>query len=534
MKYKNSFFKLDIRDDGTYLVVYPPVSDGKSLELKEIIGFLDKKGCTDYILADLKTMLDGLSSEKAELKVANTKIEPFNESAVVTVSLDKMTAYIRFYPPSTGGQLMTKREILGELEHESVCHGIATKVIDVFLVARQYCLNIPIARGTKPVPAKDSAIEYFFETKPLAKPAVLEDGSVDFHSLNLFSRVHAGDLLARLTPHELGVEGRNVYGQIVSTTKPKVMILKAGRNIKYSDDKLEIYSNVDGDVTLTNDTVFVSDTYTVAADVDASTGDIVYDGSVMINGTVRTGFSVKAEGDIQVNGVVEGATLIAGGNIVIKRGVQGMGKGRLECGGDVCAQFFESTNVEAKGNVIAGSILHSNIVAGDKVVVSGKKGFIVGGEVVCDSAVEVNTIGNKMETQTHIKVAVNNEIMDEIKKHITAVNEVIPEIEELNSYLNVYKTKLAKGMKLSPENIKQVKQYKARLSELEAVRDDNNEKLRELKSIIEAGKKGCIKLSGTAYRGVTLFISNQIYSVKEKDNHCIYRIIDGEIRASGR
>ena len=37
MKYKNSFFRLDIKEDGTYLDIYPPVNDGKKLEIKEIV-----------------------------------------------------------------------------------------------------------------------------------------------------------------------------------------------------------------------------------------------------------------------------------------------------------------------------------------------------------------------------------------------------------------------------------------------------------------------------------------------------------------
>ncbi|MCM1272204.1 MAG: FapA family protein [Clostridium sp.] len=532
MKYKNSFFKLDIRDDGTYMVVYPPISDGKALDVKEVLSFLEDKKCFDYELSDIKALLEGLSGEKAEMKVSNAKIEPFSESAVVRVSPDRMVAYIRFYPPSTGGSVMDKREVLGELEREKITHGISNKVIDVFLLARQYCLNIPIAKGTKPVLAKDASIEYFFNTRPLAKPAVLEDGSVDFHSLNLFTKVAEGDLLARLTPHVAGVAGTDVYGKTVPTNKPKVLYLKAGRNIRYSEDKTEIYSEINGDVSLTDSTVFVSDTYTVAADVDTSTGDIDYDGSVLINGTVRTGFSVKAKGNIQVNGVVESAKLVAGGNIVIKRGVQGMGKGEMEAGGDICAQFFESASVKAGGNVIAGSILHSNVESGGKVVVSGKKGFIVGGEVACDKFVEAHSIGNKMETQTMIKVAVNPGLMDEIKECVTQINEVSPEIEELNSYLGVYKSKLAKGATLSPENIKQIKTYKARVDELEKIREEKNNLLEKLKEKLEASKKSSVRITGSIYRGVTMCISTQVFNVKEKDNHCMYRIVDGDIAAT--
>ena len=530
MKYKNSFFKLEIKDDGTYLRLFPAVSDGKLLEAKEIVDFLSSKNC-DYELANITNALNSLKDKPIEIKLSDYKIEEFNESAKVTISPDKMVAFIRFYPPSTNGKLMSEKEIRGELEMYGIVYGISQKILDVFMMARQYCLNIPIAKGTKPVLATDTVIEYKFNTRPLAKPKVLEDGSVDFHNLNLFTPVKKGDVLAVLTEHKAGENGTNVLGAPVLTNKPKIKFLKYGKNISISEDKTVITSEVDGNVSFTDGTVFVSDTYKVPADVDASTGDIDYDGNVSIPGTVRTGFTVKAKGDIEVNGVVEGATLIAGGNIVIKRGVQGMSKGLLKAGGDICAHFFESANVEVAGSVVAGSILHSTIKSGGNVAVKGKKGFIVGGEVVCENTVEVNAIGNKMETQTIVKVGVKPELIDEMKVLSSRVSELNSFIEETNSYLNVFKTKVKNGAKLSPENMKQVKQYQEKLNELEGEKKEKTTRMIEIKQILDLGRKGTVKVSGTTYRGVTIFIASRIYGVKDNLNHTVFAIDGSDIIA---
>mgnify|MGYP002520568679 CR=1 FL=1 len=530
MKYKNSFFLLEMRKDGTYLVVYPAKNGGEVLQLKEILNFLDMKGCSGYDKKDVKKLLDNLGDARAEIIVNSKPIPAYNESAVVQISQDKMTAYMRFYPPSNGGRLMTKNEIYGELMPFNIKYGISEKIIDVFLMARQYCLNIPVARGKKPVPAKDTKIQYLFNTKPLAKPKLLEDGSVDFHELDLFTRVNKGQVLARLIPHTSGEEGKNIFGESIYPNKPKISTLKYGKNISISQDKREIVSNVDGSVSLTDDTVFVSDTYTVPADVDASTGDIDYDGNVIVSGNVRTGFTVKAKGDIQVNGVVEGANLIAGGNIVIKRGVQGLSKGSLTGGGDICAQFFESARVSARGNVLAGSILHSNITSGDKVLVNGRKGFIVGGEIVCRSYVEANTIGNRMETQTIIKVGVNSELYDEMKVLVSEAGEINAEIEEKKSFINTFKTKLEGGGTLTAENIKQIREYKAKIQELAPQYNLRNDRLGIIKKQLEDSKNGSVRVAGYAYRGVTIYIAGSIYIVKDKDAHGWYRIVEGEIK----
>ena len=53
--------------------------------------------------------------------------------------------------------------------------------------------------------------------------------------------------------------------------------MKFGKNIRESEDKTQIFSNIDGHVRLEGDKIFVSDTYEVLGDVDASTGDIEYE-----------------------------------------------------------------------------------------------------------------------------------------------------------------------------------------------------------------------------------------------------------------
>ena len=463
MKYKNSFFKIRIKEDGTYLDVFPPKEDGKRLDIREVVSFLEQKGFAGFSIDALRKTLDLLQEKPLQIKISDTCAKAFDESATIITGKDNMIAYIRFYPPSTGGKLMTGREIRAELEREKILYGILEPVMEKLKTTRTYCTNIPIAKGMAPMPAKDTVIEYFFNTKPLAKPKVLEDGSVDFHALN----------------------------------------------ITLSEDGTLLTSNVNGNVTLAEGTVFVSDTYKVAADVDASTGDIEYEGNVMVPGTVRTGFTIRAKGDIEINGVVEGATLIAGGNIVIKRGVQGMGKGKLCAGGDICAQFFESANVFADGDVLAGSILHSHIQSGGKVVIHGRKGFIVGGELICETYVEANSIGNRMETQTIVKVGVKPELYEQTKALVPQVMDLKTAIEETTSYLNVYKEKLKRGIKLTPENVKQIKTYTERAEEMKAEYQQKNDTLQELRIQLTMGKKGSVKVLGNAYRGVMIYISNQ-------------------------
>ena len=103
MKYKNSFFKIRIKEDGTYLDVFPPKEDGKRLDIREVVSFLEQKGFAGFSIDALRKTLDLLQEKPLQIKISDTCAKAFDESATIITGKDNMIAYIRFYPPSTGG-----------------------------------------------------------------------------------------------------------------------------------------------------------------------------------------------------------------------------------------------------------------------------------------------------------------------------------------------------------------------------------------------------------------------------------------------
>lgn len=522
MKYTNGFFQLDIRANGVYVHIYPEKEGGKPIDVREFAEYLEKCKIHGYDLPELNRAISQ-AKEEMDLFVTSEVVSEIDEMANLHVTDDRMMVIIRFYPPSKNGKYMTEKDILNELTNLNVKFGISNKVIQAYLKGRQFCRDIPIARGKAVLNGKDAKVVYKFETAPTAKPKLLEDGSVDFHELNLFTSVKQGDLLAELIPEELGTPGVDVYGNEVKPLQVRKKILKFGRNIRLSEDQKQIFSEVNGDVRLEGDMVFVSNTYTVPADVDASTGDIHYDGNVFVTGNVRAGFRVEASGDIEVNGVVEGATLIAGGSIVLKRGVQGMSKGVLQAGGDIVTKFIESCNVKAGQTINTGSSLHSDLIAGDKVIVSGKKGFLIGGTISAGKRIEASVFGNKMNTATTLKVGVEPEVMERYKELTTAIKEQQKEILENQQILDTMKKKLKEGVKLLPNQILASKQAGDTLKQLMAdfKRDSAEHEL--LKKEIEEHSGGKIVVNHTVFPGVSICLSNRIYQVKEIRSRCQFR-----------
>ena len=528
MAARNGYFQLKVEQDGTYLTLFPPTQGGESIDIREVGRYLDRCKLLKYQIADINNELQNLSTEKT-FKISDEVILPPDAMAVILLTKDKMGAVIRIYPPSNKGKAYTPKTIMDDLYHEGIKHGIKENVVKALAERPLYCHNIPIAKGTPPVFGKDASIEYKFNTKPGAKPKINDDGTVDYHQLDVFTKVKKGQVLAVLTPEVHGKQGMNVLGESVVPPRVKHCILKHGRSITLTEDRLQLISEVDGDVKLEGDTVFVSDTYTVAADVDPSTGDIEYEGNVVVVGNVRTGFMIKAKGDIEVRGVVEGATLISEGDIILHRGIQGMNKGVLQAEGDVVTKFIESATVKTGGDVKAGAILHSNIDAMGSIICEGKKAFTIGGTLSSRSLISLKTIGNKMGTVTNIRVGVDPVIMNEVVDLNKENEKLSEEITQSNQVLEIFKKRMENGIKLTQDKIVLIKKANETRIQNQQKLDQNLERIARCKELIAQNVNGRIKVSDIVFPGVRITIGSKVMNVREELKFCQFRLDRGEI-----
>lgn len=402
---RNGYFQIGCTGGGTVVRLVKPVDGGNEVTAREIAEYLSGHG----IVYDAGLLTKGIQTAASVannefLFLVNKDIIPeIRESYVLTIRPDKMIASVRFYPPSMKGERMTAQEFLMDLKVKGIVFGIKEKEIEAFFEKPRYCTDFIVAMG---VPARngcDARIKYFFNTDLHSRPALSEDGSVDFFHLNTICHCKKGEVLARLYPEDPGENGTTIYGEIVKPREVKRKHLEFGRNITLSPDRLQITSDVNGHVALVQDKVFVSDVLEVE-NVDTSTGDIEYEGSVLVNGNVLTNFSIKAQGHVEIRGVVEGARIEAGGDIIIARGMNGMGRGVLATKGNVVAKYLENATVSAKGYVSTESILHSRVMAGTEINVTGRKGFITGGRVSAANVIRVKTLGSPMGADTIVEV----------------------------------------------------------------------------------------------------------------------------------
>ena len=286
---RNQYFQLIVKEEKSFLHIFPPLDGGQRLAIGEVTAYLESRKYTGYDIKELNQALQ--KDEESDVFVGQWDQIVASETMDISIDLDKMKAVCRFYPPSPGGRLMDAREIIGSMTYNKIRYGADQDAIFNFLQDRKYCTDYVFAKGTPPVQGSDARIEYYFNTDKNLQPKRNEDGSVDYKELNTISHVKAGAILARLFREDPGKSGRNIYGEELKPRAVKSAKLSYGKNISINEDQTEIYSDVTGHANYVNGKVFVSDVYEVPADVDNSIGNITYEGNVLIHGNVKTGFS---------------------------------------------------------------------------------------------------------------------------------------------------------------------------------------------------------------------------------------------------
>ncbi|WP_136479443.1 DUF342 domain-containing protein [Acetivibrio thermocellus] len=516
----NGFFEIQYKEDGVYLTVHPPIGKDKAVEVNDVISRLTQK----------KIVYDKEMVELAVQRASNVPVkigEPQEELKLdatidVNISPDKMKATMVIRPPD-GGRMLTKDEMMEILKNSGVRYGINESMLENVSKYPVYNEIIVIAEGTPPINGQNGKVEFHFDLKKERKPTILEDGRVDFRELNLIESVKKGQVLCTLVPPLPGTPGRTVEDIEVPALDGKPAVLPKGKNVEISEDGQSLIAGIDGQVNYIDGKVSVFANYEVPADVDNSTGNISFVGNVIIRGNVLSGFTVEAGGSVEVMGVVEAAVIKADGDIILRRGMQGLGRGILKSGGDIIAKYIENSIIEAKGDIKAEAIMHSNVKCGNKLELSGKKGLLIGGKCKVGKEIVAKVIGSYLATHTDIEVGVDPQIKERYKELRDEIRKIEEDLVKAEQAITILK-KLEAAGKLTPEkqelmarSIRTKIYYSNRLGELK-------EELIITEQRLQKEADGKIRVFDHIYPGTKVTIGTSMMYVKEDLQYCtLYR-----------
>ena len=527
MSMMNGYFKLVSLPQGFGIQLFAAKEGGEMVRVLEVMNYLEPLSL-EYNIQDLKRLIE--SNQDAVFPLGEGLCPVRNEEYVMEISQDAMLVKVRFFPPSSTGKRMPLKEFLGDLTARNITWGIQHEFLEkLFKSQGVYCRDLVVAVGKNPRHGTDARVEYFFNTDMHIQPTMREDGSVDYFNLNVINHVNKGDLLAKIIPADEGEPGMNVYGNILKPRDVKKLTLKFGNNILLSEDRMSIYSQVDGHVTLVEDRVFVSDVYQIE-NCDLSTGNVDFQGSVQINGNVANNMTVKAKGNVIINGVVEGAHIEAGGNIVIARGMNGMSKGYLKAGGNIISKFVENATLEAEGYVNTESILHSRVVAGTDITVTGRKGFITGGHVQAANTVTVKNLGSDMGASTIVEVGVRPQLKAEYVELQKKASEIVKEIKNCQPIIQNFTERRSKGAKFSPDQINYVKKTAATLEQKKGELTLVSEKMKALQELLQSQGVAAVIVQGVVCPGTTIVIGDVSMNVQNSYSYCKFEKKEGNVK----
>lgn len=514
-------YELTFQADGVYLRVSKATGYGVAVSDVDVLDEVRRLRVHAFnasVIAEVVKKSDGLPVKIADAQ----KQERIDAQVEATATPDKMKAFLFLRSPEGGGAPPTKVMMMSALREKSIVFGIDETILSDLEQFPVYGQNIAVAEGTPSVNGKNGYVAWLVELNKDRKPSIREDGTVDYKDMNLIESVSKGQKLAQLMPPVPGVVGHMVTGTEMRPIDGKPVAFARGRNVVTSQDGQFLLADIDGQILFADGKISVFATYEVKADVDISTGNINVVGNVAIRGNVLAGFTVEAGGNVEVEGVVEGATIRAGGNIILKRGMIGNNKGVLSAGGDIVAKYIENANVEAKGSVHSEAIMHSEIKCGGKLELGGKKGLLIGGVARVGREIEAKFIGSVMSTVTVLEVGIDPHLRERLKQLRTEIPAMEESLVKSNQAITLLKKIDSAALtddkrEMLAKSTRSKFFYESRLMEAK-------KEMQDIETRLQQEVSGRIRVLGSVYNGVRVSIGSCSMYVKETLQYCtLYR-----------
>lgn len=439
------------------------------------------------------------------------------------ITPDKLKAMLSVSYLNDSSEMPSVEELEDFLAQNKVVFGIKKDILNHMAHTRNIPEPLCVAEGYPAVNGQNGTIKFFFDIDREIKPAVLEDGRVDYRNLNIIQIARKGDVLCTVTPPTNGRNGMTVTGEIIKAQNGKPYLLPKGKNVSVSEDGHSLISDIDGQIVYIDNKVNVYSVYEVPADVDNSTGNIDFVGNVIVRGNVLSGFTIKATGSIEIWGVVEAATLIAEGDIILRTGMQGMGKGLLKSGHDIVARYIENGYVEAANDIKAEAIMHSFVKCGNRLELSGRKGLLVGGNAKVGREVAVKVIGSHMATSTEVEVGVDPSVRERYKTLRLQLSALEADYKKAEQAIQILK-KFEEAGVITPDKQEMMnKSIRTKVYLSTQINEIRNE-LMQLEEKLQMDAFGRIKCYNYIYPGTKVSIGSSMLFIKEVLQYCtLYR-----------
>jgi uncharacterized protein (DUF342 family) len=528
-------FKLD--EHNKLIAVFEPGESKVSLDTAALREMLTRQGLSDLYLDEqaLSRLVQLYNNTNAGfvLEIGEHRDGEF----IIKVSEDKMTAWLTM-TPAYGGAPVTFEQIRQALKEKGIVSGLITAAEIESLLKEGHATDHIIAQGLNPVHGLDAQFHSLVPEMQERRPQINEHGIADFRDLGNLILVKKGDPLMRRTLPIEGKKGKDIQGKVLAPKPPQNTSFSS--EIKGAmfdpDDRNLLLAAIVGQPLLISNGVMVSPTITVPQ-VDISTGNLSFDGTINILGDVMEGMKVYALNDIFVGGTVEAAEMEAGGNITIKGGAIGHSEsggglaalipGKISCKGSVSARFAKYVIIEAGTSIVIEEYsMNSQLTAMNQILVGKpgtKKGLIIGGTARAMMLIQAASIGSSAGVKTYIQTGLNpltQEQLNNVDNAIEANEKSQNDIKKIIAFVTNNPEKNQNGL------LDKAQRTLEKLTAELALLITDRESFMADMSFAEYAK---IVVEQGLYNGVEIRIGDKNWKAKEERGKTVFRLIDRKI-----
>ncbi|MBM9502192.1 FapA family protein [Leptospira sp. 201903071] len=519
--------------NGVYLTVFPPLGEGRRVEMEEVTKKLSLKGVS---IEDEKLIRRLVKDAKGEAEMISEQKprQGMEAKMILDITPDKMKAKVTILPPRPGGRDLDMKDVVNHLKNAGVKYGFKEEEIQKRLEEEYFNQPFLAAEGDYPINGKNAQIIYHVRTSKNVSFREDESGRVDFKDLDLIENVVVGQLLAEKIPAEKGKYGRTLFNELLPAKDGVDTDLKQGKGTILSEDRSKLTAEVNGQVVYATGRLSVETVYRVNGDVGIKTGNVTFLGSIVITGNVEDNYSVKAAGNIEIYGTVQKARVEADGDIIIRQGISGREEAHIEStGGNVIAKFIQSATVITEKDVLVQEgILHSFVSAGGKILCNGKRGQIVGGTVRASELIGARSIGSSANPATELVVGIDPKVLKQIADYEAKMHESQSKHEQVFKSLKTLQArKESDPASFTEDHQNQLVKMQKAVEKLDSRIKEFETEINNLKSYMEEkSSHGKISIEKVLYGGVTMKIRNSDFKTRNEIKNKTFVEENGMIR----
>lgn len=340
-----------------------------------------------------------------------------NGELQLLVSADHMSVTLDLTSPQ-GGTPVSAEHIFAAFRDQGICYGISSDAVNELLTRSREAapgntVSAVVAEGKWPVDGDNSRFESLVVTikDRILKPRESDDGSIDYFDLGDIPTVQAGTPLMRRHPPTAGEAGSDVFGNMMAATPGKALDFDPGEGVAISADDADLLIATAGGMPVPRARGMAVENVYRIDNVSTETGHVKFDGSVYVTGDVGMHLKVESGADVTVGGFVDTATLNAGGDVLIGKGITGGFAGNVNqlqahahADHHLWVRFAQFAELDAGEDVLAEKmLLHCKVHSGGAVKVGPEgvgAGKLVGGEIHAGDFVKTDILGAENEIHT--------------------------------------------------------------------------------------------------------------------------------------